>query len=137
MSEKEIYKMLCIRGEIRLGKGVRINEKGTQFTVNSKTARDILVENGNAIDITNGIPQVVNADESVLALQLADEKRKNQDLAKKLSELRQQVKNSGNDPDYVDPEKEALLAEVEVLKAENEALKAEAEKKQGKKAGDK
>ena len=94
------YLMMCTNPEIYLNGGVRITKKGEQFTIDDKVTRDLLIENKNAIDITNGVPADKTTDKDILLVQLDSEKAKNDALAKELAELRQQLKNQpeGSEP---------------------------------------
>ncbi len=91
------YLMMHRLGKIKLNGGVVVSEKGTQFTVEDKVTRDILVENKNAIDISNGIPADKATDGDILLIQLQAEKAKNDKLSKQIAELRQQLKDAGLD----------------------------------------
>jgi len=94
------YKMLCTRPEIRLGKGIpRITEKGKQFEVPDEVTRDLLIANGNAIDITDGMPEESAGNRDILVFQIENEKLKNKELAKKVQKYRQLLKQAGINPD--------------------------------------
>lgn len=89
-----MFKLMHVQGLIKLGGNVKVNTKGQIFEVEDKATRDILIENKNAIDITDGIPADKNTDKDILLIQLENEKARNDKLAKQVSELRQIIKNS-------------------------------------------
>ena len=90
------YIMMCVIPTIYLNDGVRITQKGQQFEIEDKATRDLLIENKNAIDITDGIPASKATDKDILLVNLDLEKQKVEKLAKELAELRQQLKNNNN-----------------------------------------
>ena len=92
-----MFKLMHVQGLIKLGGNVKINTKGQIFEVEDKATRDILVENKNAIDITDGIPADKNTDKDILLIQKEKKKSRGDKLAKQVSELRQIIKNAGID----------------------------------------
>lgn len=112
-----VYKMMCILPKIHLNNGVKITEKGQQFEVEDKITRDILIENKNAIDITDGIPAdktLIDKDillsqleaetkaKDNLSKELEAEKERGDKLSKELALLRSTIKNQ----DLLDDENE-------------------------------
>lgn len=91
------YKMMCTIPTIYLNGGVKIEKKGQIFNIEDKVTRDILIENKNAIDITDGMPATQQTDKDILLIQLQNKDAEINKLAKRLSELRQILKNAGLD----------------------------------------
>ena len=91
------YKMMHTLGKIKLNGGIVINQKGTQFTIEDKATRDILIENKNAIDITDGMPATQQTDKDVLLIQLQVKDDEINKLSKQIAELRQVLKNANLD----------------------------------------
>lgn len=91
------YKMMCTIPTIYLNGGVKIEKKGQIFNIEDKVTRDILIENKNAIDITDGMPATQQTDKDILLIQLQNKDAEVNKLAKRLSELRQILKNAGLD----------------------------------------
>lgn len=91
------YKMMCTIPTIYLNGGVKIEKKGQIFNIEDKVTRDILIENKNAIDITDGMPATQQTDKDILLIQIQNKDAEINKLAKQLSELRQILKNAGLD----------------------------------------
>ena len=91
------YKMMCTIPTIYLNGGVKKKKKGQIFNIEDKVTRDILIENKNAIDITDGMPATQQTDKDILLIQLQNKDAEINKLAKQLAELRQILKNAGLD----------------------------------------
>ena len=89
--------MMCTNPTIYLNGGVKIEKKGQIFNIEDKVTRDILIENKNAIDITDGMPATQQTDKDILLIQLQNKDAEINKLAKQLAELRQILKNAGLD----------------------------------------
>lgn len=102
------YKMMHTLGKIKLGGGIVIDKKGTQFFVEDKVTRDILVDNKNAIDITDGMPANSSTDKDVLLIQIEIKDAEINKLSKQIAELRQVIKNAGLDIAIEDEKQEEV-----------------------------
>lgn len=91
------YKMMCTIPTIYLNGGVKIEKKGQIFNIEDKVTRDILIENKNAIDITDGMPATQQTDKDILLIQIQNKDAEINKISKQLSELRQILKNAGLD----------------------------------------
>lgn len=102
------YKMMCTIPTIYLNGGIKIDKKGQIFNIEDKATRDILIDNKNAIDITDGMPATQQTDKDILLIQLQNKDADINKLSKQIAELRQVIKNAGLDVASEDEKQEEV-----------------------------